>query len=324
MRTVMNAAVVHSFSAPPRYDSFADPVPAGEEVLVNVSAAGLHAIVKSIAAGTHYIRPDEMPFIPGIDGVGRLPDGSRVYFARSRPVYGTLAERSLTQRATCFPIPENLDDVMVAAMMNPGMSSWGALTERTRLAKGESILILGATGVSGQLAVQVARRLGARRVVAAGRNPQALEESRGLGADRVISLAQDRAALVAAFREAIAEEKIDVVLDYLWGAPAEAALEAMTQRGANHGSARIRYVQVGSSAGPTAAVPAESLRSSALEIMGSGFGSVPIDRILHSLGTFLQEAGRQPFQIRTRVAPLAQVELLWNAPEQGVRMVFQP
>ncbi len=121
-------------------------------------------------------------------------------------------------------------------MMNPGMSSWGALTERTQLERGESVLILGATGVAGQLAVQVARRLGARRVVAAGRNPQALEELRGLGADRVVSLAQDRAALVAAFRDAMAEEKIDLVLDYLWGAPAEAALEAMTRKGRARGA----------------------------------------------------------------------------------------
>jgi NADPH2:quinone reductase len=208
--------------------------------------------------------------------------------------------------------------------MNPGMSSWGALTERTQLAPGERILILGATGVAGRLAIQVARRLGARRVVAAGRNPQALEELGALGADRVISLAQDRPALVAAFRDVIAQEKIDLILDYLWGAPAEAALEAMTQRGASYGSARTRFVQVGSSAGPTVSLPAESLRSSGLELIGSGFGSVPIDRIFRALAAFLQEAAREPFQISTTVAPLAQVASLWNAPEQGARVIFQP
>lgn len=320
----MKAAVVHSFSAPPRYDSFADPVPSGEEILVTVTAAGLHPIVKSLAAGRHYGSTGELPLIPGIDGVGRMPDGTRVFFARSRPPYGTFAERCLTQRATCFPISGNLSDATVAAIMNPGMSSWAALTERTRLARGESILILGATGVAGQLAVQVARRLGARKIVAAGRNPQALEELRGLGADRVLSLSQDRPALVAAFREAIAEEKIDVVLDYLWGAPAEAALEAMTQRGLSHGSTRVRFVQVGSSAGPTVSMPAESLRSSGLEVMGSGFGSVPIEAIFRALAHFLQEAAREPFQIKTTVVPLAEVESQWSASEQGTRLVFQP
>lgn len=178
----MKAAVVHSFSAAPRCESFSEPVPSGEEVLVTVAAAGLHPIVKSLAAGTHYSSTSELPFVAGMDGVGRLADGSRVYFARSRPLYGSFAERSLTQRATCFPVPENLSDVTVAAIMNPGMSSWGALTERTQLAPGESVLIPGATGVAGRLAVQVARRLGARRVVAAGRNPQALEELRGRAA----------------------------------------------------------------------------------------------------------------------------------------------
>ncbi|MGA7522875.1 MAG: zinc-binding alcohol dehydrogenase family protein [Acidobacteriaceae bacterium] len=320
----MNAAVVHSFSAPPRYDTFAEPVPSGEEVLVTVAAAGLHPIVKSLAAGSHYSSTSELPFVPGLDGVGRLPDGLRVYFARSRPLYGTFAERSLTQRATCFPIPENLSDATVAAIMNPGMSSWGALTERTHFAPGESILILGATGVAGQLAVQVAKRLGARRVVAAGRNPLALEELRALGADGLISLAQERASLVATFRDAMAEEKIDLVLDYLWGAPAEAVLEAMTQKGGSHGAARVRFVQVGSSAGPAVSLSAESLRSSGLEVMGSGLGSVPIERIFRSLALFLQEAAREPFQIRTTVAPLAQVESLWNTPEPGARIVLQP
>lgn len=320
----MNAAVVHSWSAPPRYESFADPVPSGDEILVKVTAAGLHPIVKSIAAGKHYIGAGELPFVPGIDGVGHLPDGSRVYFARSQPLYGTFAERTLTQRVTCFPIAGNLSDATVAAIMNPGLSSWGALTERTRLAPGESILILGATGVAGQLAVQVGRRLGARRIIAVGRNHEALEEARRLGADRVVSLSQDRPALIAAFRDVIAEEKIDLVLDYLWGPPAEAALEAITQKGGIHGSSRVRFVQVGSSAGSAASVPAESLRSSGLEIMGSGFGSIPLDRIFRALALFLEEAAREPFQMKIRLAPLAQVESLWNAPEQGTRIVFQP
>lgn len=320
----MNAAVIHSFAAPPRYESFAEPVPEGEEILITVSAAGLHPIVKSLANGTHYGAGRDLPFVPGLDGVGRLVDGSRVYFARSRPLYGTLAARCITQRATCFAIPEGMDDTTVAAIMNPGMSSWAALTERTRLTPGESILILGATGVAGRLAVQIAKRLGARRVIAAGRNPEALAELPSLGADATISLAQERPALVSALRDVIMQNQVDVVLDYLWGTPAEAIFEAITQRGLSHATSRIRFVQVGSSAGAAAALPAESLRSSGLELMGSGYGSVSIDRIFRALALFLQEAGRQPFQIQATVAPLAQIESLWNAPEQGVRLVFQP
>src|SRR5580704_15917064 len=226
----MNAAVVHSYDQPPRYEPFADPVPTIDEVLIDVSAAGLHPIVKSLAKGAHYGSTAQLPSIPGVDGVGRTPDGTRVLFGSSRPPYGTFAERSITRRAMCTPLPANLDDAVVAAMINPAMSSWAALAHRASFTAGDSILILGATGSAGQLAVQLARRLGAKRIVAVGRNPQALEETKSLGADSVISLNQDRDALVSSFRTELAG-KIDVVLDYLWGAPAEALLAALVQKG---------------------------------------------------------------------------------------------
>ena len=120
--------------------------------------------------------------------MGLLEDGTRVYFGMSRPPFGTMAERCVSSRARCLPIPDALDDVTVAAMINPALSSWAALSGRAQFVAGESILILGATGVSGQLAVQVAKRLGARRIVAAGRNPEVLATLTGLGADSVVSL----------------------------------------------------------------------------------------------------------------------------------------
>jgi NADPH2:quinone reductase len=133
----MNAAVVHSFHAPPRYTTFADPVPAEDEVLVTVSAAGLHRVVKSLANGSHYGSAGMLPLIPGIDGVGRLEDGTRVYFGTSRIPFGSFAERTVTTRSVCLPICDALDDVTVAAMTNPGMSSWAALTERPVCCGGE-------------------------------------------------------------------------------------------------------------------------------------------------------------------------------------------
>ena len=203
----MKAAVVHSFDAPPRYGTFTDPVAGENEVLVNVRAVGLHRVIKSIANGSHYLSTGELPFIPGVDGVGDLEDGSRVYFGMVRGPFGTFAERCVTARAMCLPIPEGLDAATVAAMINPGMSSWGALTGRANFVAGESVLILGATGTSGRLAVQIAKRLGARRIVAAGRNAEALEELRAQGADAVISLKQDREALVSAFRNEWADRQ---------------------------------------------------------------------------------------------------------------------
>src|SRR3984957_6081748 len=224
----MNAAVVTSFAAPPRYSPFAEPVAAEGERLVAVRAAGLHPIVKGLAKGTHYGSSGELPFIAGIDGVGRLEDGARVYFGIARSPFGSFSERTLAASWMCLPLPEGIDDVTAAGIANPAMSSWAALTARAKFAAGESVLILGATGVAGQLAIQIAKRLGARRVVAAGRNPQALEQLKTLGADAVISLDQDQPALVSAFRSELAEAGVDVVLDYVWGQPAERLLEAIS------------------------------------------------------------------------------------------------
>jgi NADPH:quinone reductase-like Zn-dependent oxidoreductase len=319
----MKAAVVHAFHVPPRCISFPEPIAAEQEVIVKVSAAALHPIVKSLADGTHYASSEMLPLITGVDGVGRLEDGSRVYFGMSRTPFGTFAEHSVTARGMCLPVPGTLDDVTVAAMMNPGMSSWAALL-RAQFVAGESVLILGATGVAGQLAVQVAKRLGARRVVAAGRNPQVLEELRQRGADAVISLSQEREAVVSSFRGEWVKDKFDVVLDYVWGNPAESLLEAISQRGRGHAASRVRFVQVGASAGPTITLPAAALRSGRLELIGSGFGSVSMEQIFAAVADFLSEAEKQPFQIKTNTAPLQEVEALWNSAEPGVRLVFQP
>ena len=319
----MNAAVVHAFHVPPRYTSFAEPVATEGDVLVNVSAAGLHPIVKLLADGSHYASSEMLPLIAGVDGVGRLEDGTRVYFGMSRTPFGTFAECSVTARSMCLPIPETLDDVTVAAMMNPGMSSRAALL-RAQFVAGESVLILGATGVAGQLAVQVAKRLGARRVVAAGRNPQVLEELKQLGADAVVSLSQGREAVVSSLRGEWVKDRFDVVLDYVWGNPAESLLEAISQKGRGYAASRIRFVQVGASAGPTIALPAATLRSGGLEMIGSGFGSVSMEQIFAAIAEFLREAEREPFQIKTTTAPLRDIEALWNSAEQGVRLVFRP
>jgi NADPH2:quinone reductase len=245
----MNAAVVESFAKGPRFGSFADPAAKAGELLVAVEAAGLHPIVKALANGTHYGSTGKLPFVPGVDGVGRLEDGTRVYFGATRPPFGTFAERSVTNDALSVRLPDGLDSLTAAGIANPGMSSWVALTARAKFVSGESVLILGATGAAGQLAVQVAKRLGARRVVAAGRNPEALKTAKELGADAAISLEQERDALVAAFRAEITESGVDVVLDYLWGEPAEAVLAAIAQKGLSHAAPRIRFCADGAERG---------------------------------------------------------------------------
>ena len=320
----MRAAVVHSFDAPPTYTTFADPIPQADELPVTIAAAGLHQIVKSLANGTHYGSTGELPFIPGVDGVGRLEDGKRVYFGGARSPYGTFAERGVAASWMCVPVPDGLDDAIAAGIANPAMSSWVALTARAKFVAAESVLILGATGVAGQLAVQIAKRRGARRIVAAGRNPEALEKLKSLGADVGISLEQEPGALVAAFRSEFAGAGVDIVLDYLWGRPAEAVLQAISQRGLSKAAPRVRFVQIGASAGVTISLHAASLRSSGLELLGSGFGSASLDQIKIAIGEFFEEAANKPFNFSVKTAPLSDVEALWNRPEPGTRLVFQP
>lgn len=319
----MHAAVVEAYDRAPRYAEFADPVAGDGELLVRVSAAGLHQIVRSLASGKHYGSAGILPFVPGVDGVGRLADGKRVYFGATQPPYGTFAELSITRPLMCVPLPDALDDVTAAALANPAMSSRAALM-RAKFAAGESVLILGATGVAGQLAAQIARRLGAKRVVAAGRNPKALAKLRGLGADTVVSLEQEQAALVEAFRAAIAEAQVDVVLDYLWGKPAEVLLQAIAQKGLSHAARRIRYVQIGGMAGATISLPAATLRSSGLELLGSGFGSASLEEIVKAVAEMFAEAAKEPFEHATKAVPLSEIDSAWNLKEDGTRLVFVP
>ena len=320
----MNAAVVAAFDAPPNYTSFADPVPAPGELPVTVTAAALHPIVKLLASGTHYGSTGQLPFIPGVDGVGRLADGSRVFFGIARPPFGTFAERALAASWMCIPLPDALDDDTAAGIGNPAMSSWVALKMRAKFVAGESVLILGATGVAGQLAVQIAKRLGARRVVAAGRNPEALKKLHSFGADAVISLDQPNDAVVAAFRaEYVAG--IDVVLDYLWGAPAEALLQSIALKGLGKAaSSRVRFIQVGSSAGLDITLPAATLRSSGLELIGSGFGSASLEQNKIAVADFFKIAATDPFHFNITTAPLSLIATLWNTAEKGTRLVFKP
>ena len=320
----MNAAVVHAFDAPPRYTSFAEPIAGEGELLVDVIAAGFHPIVKALASGSHYGSTGALPFIPGVDGVGRRQDGTWIYFGISRSPFGTFSERALATRQMCIPLPEGLDAVTIAGIANPAMSSWVALTRRAKLAAGEKVLILGATGIAGQLAIQIAKHLGARRIVAAGRNLDALEAAKDLGADSTISLNQEHSSLVSRIRREWAEARIDVVLDYLWGHPAEAVLEAMLQKGLKHAASRVRFVQVGESAGNTISLAAATLRSSGLELFGSGFGSASIDEIFQALAEFFRAATKLSLKINIKPVPLRDVERLWNSPEPGVRLVFLP
>jgi NADPH:quinone reductase-like Zn-dependent oxidoreductase len=314
----MKAAVVNVLGQPPKYQEFTDPTAGEGEVLVHVRAAGLHPIVKSISSGAHYSADGQVPMIPGLDGVGVLDDGSRVYFGMVRKPWGTMAERAVARRSMCLPLPDGITDATAAAIANPGMSAWVSLKDRAGLQAGETVLILGATGVAGQLAIQVARMHGAKRVIAVGRNVDALQ---GMDVDAVIALGQPEEAIRDAFA-AEAAAGIDVIIDYLWGRPTELLLEALAKGFNARATHRTRLVEVGSMAGLTITLPAAILRSVDLTILGSGFGAAKLEEIFAAIPSLFEAAAKGVLKIDAEAIPLADVETAWNRADKGKRIVF--
>ena len=319
----MNAAVLHTLGEPPRFEPFPDPVAGEGEAIVQVRAAALKPVDKQLAAGSHYASPRELPLICGADGVGLLDDGTRVFFGGPRPPYGAMAERTVVRRVQCFPIPDALDDQTAAAIPNPGVSAWLSLQHRARLAPGETVLILGATGVAGKLAVQIAKILGAGRVVAAARNEQALSALGDLGADATIQLDQPREALIEAFRCEAGAQGYGVIVDYLWGPPTEALLAALTRAEFAVAGSETRFIEVGESAGPTITLPAAVLRSAPLTILGTA-GIPPWQVLTDAFRQVMDHAALGRLRIDTQAVPLSDIESAWERKTPGRRLVVIP
>ncbi|OCJ11015.1 alcohol dehydrogenase [Rhizobium sp. AC27/96] len=316
----MKAAIVWDAGRVPVFGDFETPVADGDEKLVSVSTAAISQVVKSRASGKHYSSGNQFPFIVGIDGVGRLNDGQRVYFVLPKAPYGSMAEIAAARSGHLIELPDDLDDVTAAAIANPGVSSWAAYHERAKLRSGETVLINGATGTSGRLAVQIAKYLGAGKVIATGRNPDSLEALEGLGADVIIPLVQDKATLEEAFKEQFAAG-VDVVIDYLWGESAESLLLAAAKAGKD--AVPIRYVQVGAISGGDISLPSAVLRSSAITLMGSGIGSISLDRFVNATAGLLRATVPGNFQIASKTVPLSDVEKAWPLDDSNRRTVFK-
>lgn len=280
----MKAAVVFDLNEGPIWADFTEPQPAAGYTLIDVRAAAISHVVKGRASGRHYSFDGTLPFVVGIDGVGMTSDGQRVYFAFPSAPFGSMAQRAPVALQNCLPLPDALDDISAAAMANPGMSAWAALVKRAQFQAGETVLINGATGSAGQLAVQIARYLGAKKIIATGRNTQALA---ALAADECIDLTADEQTLNAQFAAASAGQ-IDVVVDYLWGRSAELLLPMLAKY--TPGDKPVRYVQVGSLAGADIALNGAVLRAAPLQLMGSGIGSLTMPQLLAATGEMLQAA----------------------------------
>lgn len=292
-------------------------------MLVHVRAAALKPVDRQIARGSHYAGPRALPVVCGTDGVGVLEDGTRVFFGGPRAPFGAMAQRTTVSRHRCFPLPHDVDDVTAAALVNPGLSAWLALTSRARIVAGERVLVLGATGITGRLVVQIARLLGASRVVAAGRNERVLGTLHELGADATICIGDCPDELQASFLREAGDAGFDLILDLLWGRPTEVLLESMTQREFRAVNAETRLLQVGESAGPTIALAAAALRSRALTILGTA-GIPPPDVLTAAFQQVMERAARGELRVGVEPVPLADVESAWKQNGGDRRLVLIP
>lgn len=316
----IHAALVEKLGEPPRYRSLPEPRADARTELVDVLAVGVHPVTRAAASGRHYTSTDRLPMVPGVDGVVRRADGSLAFVAARDT--GTMAERIVIDPGRAIPVPAGADPAVVAATMNPLMSSWVVLRARVPFVPGQSVLVLGATGNAGSMAVKVARHLGAGRIIAAGRNRSRLDALLAEGADDVVALTSDAGATAEALAEAAAD--VDVVLDYVWGAASEHAMRAILP--ARTDPARVLdWVEIGSTGGSTIQLDGASLRSHALRISGSGFGSVPLAVYGRELPEAAAAIASGALVVQPRVFALADIEQAWaHVDRPGERTVIVP
>lgn len=265
----MRAAVLHRHGAPPEPGQRPVPRRQAGQALIRVTAAPVNPLDLLCASGTSYFGAPALPYVPGTQGVGvvaesdTLPAGQRVWFSATagiKPGDGSMAEFCAVPDSAVLPVPEGVSDDLAAALGLSAIAAWMALSWRGQLRPGEHVLVLGASGNVGQVGVQAARLLGAGRVVAGCRDPQGRARAAELGADAVADLTGDDVAAIAATLAAATGGRTDLVLDPLWGIPAEAAVRILSPHG--------RLVNLGSSAAAEARFSSATLRSRVLAVLG--------------------------------------------------------
>ncbi|WP_334341902.1 quinone oxidoreductase family protein [Companilactobacillus sp. HBUAS56275] len=307
----MKAAIVTEKGTTPIYSTFEEPESKEQNVLVNVKASALSNLTKMRAMGNHYSAGHVYPNVAGTDGVGEV-NGQRIYFLATNAPYGSLAEQTLINEHLMVPLPDGIDDVTAAAIANPGMSSWAALVSRAHFQAGQTVLINGATGTAGSLAVKIAYHLGAKKIIVTGRNAVKLAK---LEADEAIAFDMSKADGAKKFTDDLAEvfkAGVDVVLDYLWGDSALAIMTAVAQFGGHHVT---KFVSIGASAGKgDIALPSAILRSSAIEILGSGVKSATMPELLSAINGVFEWAAEEKIVMSVNEFGLEDIEQAWQAP----------
>ena len=320
----MKAAVVYKKGELPKYAQFADPIVQNEnQILLEVKAVAITNLDKGKASGEHYSSEKESSdgFVVGSDGVGLLENGTRVY---ARGINGTIAEKAIIDKNILVPLPEGISDAIAASLPNAVAGSAMALRFRAGIQSEETVLINGATGFTGQIAIQIAKHYGAKKIIVTGRNEKTLESLFALGADEVISLKQDDEAIVAQLKAIHSKSPIDIVLDYLWGHPAELIFAALKGNGSF--TTKVRYVTIGGMAGDTIQLSSGILRSVNLQLSGSGLGSWTKQEVKLLFSEILPEmfllAAQNKLKVNIETVSLINIEEAWSREvSDGKRLV---
>ncbi|PUB30888.1 NADPH:quinone reductase-like Zn-dependent oxidoreductase [Elizabethkingia sp. YR214] len=321
----MKAAILNQLGLPPVYGDYEDPISGEGQLLISVKAAAVKNLDKARASGTHYASYENLPTTIGIDGVGILEDGRRVY---AQGLTGMIAEKAVISPRQITELPLGIDYETAAALPNAVIGSAMALLIRAEIKEGQNILINGATGVTGMIAVQLARHYKANKIIVTGRNEEQLQKVLQLGADISVSLKQNDDDIINQLKAIHAENHIDIVIDYLWGKPVELILKSVKGGSVSHESGKVRIVTVGEMAGPTINLGSGFLRSSDIEIMGSGFGSLSQKDLENFNQNILPQmfllAAKGQLKIETDIEPLSNIENAWiKETEPGKRLVIK-
>ncbi|MBN1092944.1 zinc-binding dehydrogenase [Blastococcus sp. TML/M2B] len=323
----MRAAVVRTPGEVPALAEHPDPAPADGDTVVRVTAAPLVPLDLLCASGTSYFGRPAVPYVPGVQGVGvvessaELAPGTRVWFATSAgmaPGDGSLAERCLVPPVDVVPVDADLPDAALAALGLSGVAAWMALTWRGGLQPGEHVLVLGAGGAVGQVAVGAARVLGARRVVAVARSQRARDRALAAGADDVVALDGDADALTGRFRDALGG-RLDVVVDPVFGAAATAASRVLSDGG--------RLVNLGGASGDTAEFSSAALRSRSASVLGYTNNALTPGQRRDALTAVAGHAAAGRLGVAHEAVPLTDVADAWRRQatgDPGVRLVLTP
>eukprot|EP00026_Physarum_polycephalum_P011323 Phypoly_transcript_11537.p1 GENE.Phypoly_transcript_11537~~Phypoly_transcript_11537.p1 ORF type:complete len:360 (-),score=52.48 Phypoly_transcript_11537:20-1099(-) len=326
MAQTIRAALVETPGQPPVLKTTTLAEPSSSQTRVKVIAAGLHQLVRSRASGKHYSAAHAPgPIIPGVDGVGELPTGEKVFFScfdpTSTPSFAEYANIS-TQDVFRLPADSTAKPEVVAALGNPVMSSYMAYKHRVpHIKPGFSVLILGVTGVSGQIAAQVSKYMGAAKIIGAGRNQAALDKLKSSGAiSESITLVEDQALMKETFANAVND--VDLVIDYLWGPVAEATIAGIYSK-RKEVSKRLDWVQIGHMAGATIPISAPTFRQANFVMCGSGLGSVSPEEMRKSLGELAGLIAQGKFTYPVDAQPFEKIQELWDQKEKSdSRLVF--